>query len=283
MRNRLLPATGNYAHYAYARETDSALVYVQRPADKQRPTLPTGEFLEKFLFYRGVGNFELPVRLQAVGDDRFELVNVGTESITGLFLVTVEQDNLRFAQFNEVRAGEQLTLTQVGRSSSADQLGKAMVAALVDARLYEKEARAMVKTWRDSWFAEEGTRLFYLLPQKVTDELLPLDIQPPPQELVRVMVGRLEIMRPEDEARVLGLVRQSAEQRAVAMQLLQSTGTESHKLPQAILDLGRLAEPALVRVKSIAPDVEIRREAELLLGQLRWYREAIAVSVSPIR
>jgi hypothetical protein len=34
-----------------------------------------------------------------------------------------------------------------------------MVRALVDQGLYEKEARAMVNTWQDQWFAEEGTRV----------------------------------------------------------------------------------------------------------------------------
>jgi hypothetical protein len=264
MRERLLPATGNQPHYAYARETDSALVYVQRPADKQRPLAPSGTFFEKFLFYRGVGNFDLPLKLAAHSGDQFELTNLGKEPMRGLFLVTVDGKELRFSQFDSIEAGRTMALTQSRRPSSADELSEAMVTALIDARLYEKEARAMVKTWRTSWFGEEGTRLFYLLPQTVTDQLLPLEIQPPPDEIVRVMVGRLEIMRPEDETRVTELVRQVAR-----------TRTED-KLPQAIIGLGRLAEPALVRVKHIAADVETRRQAESLLLQLQKHREAVA-------
>jgi hypothetical protein len=34
------------------------------------------------------------------------------------------------------------------------------------------KAAAMVETWRDSWF-EEGTRLFYFLPQVTVDRILP--------------------------------------------------------------------------------------------------------------
>jgi len=74
-------------------------------------------------------------------------------------------------------------------------------------------------------------------------------------------------------------VRQSAQQRAVAEQRLElDSKSEPHALPQAIVELGRLAEPALVRVKNISQDAAIRREAELLLGQLRQHRDALAAS-----
>jgi hypothetical protein len=67
---------------------------------------------------------------------------------------------------------------------------------LVTHGLYPKEAEAMVRTWEDSWF-EEGFRVFYLLPRQQTDAVLPLEITPKPTELVRVLVGRMEIMTPE--------------------------------------------------------------------------------------
>jgi len=48
-----------------------------------------------------------------------------------------------------------------------------MVKNLIAAGLYEKEARAMVKTWESAWFGEEGDRLLYLEPRTRADELLP--------------------------------------------------------------------------------------------------------------
>jgi hypothetical protein len=71
-----------------------------------------------------------------------------------------------------------------------------MVRALTRAGLYEKEARAMVDTWKDQWFAEEGTRVLYLLPRAWTDSTLPLQISPQPASVVRVMVGRAELFPP---------------------------------------------------------------------------------------
>jgi hypothetical protein len=51
----------------------------------------------------------------------------------------------------------------------------------------------MIETWRDSWF-EEGMRIFYLVPRKTVDAVLPLKIAPAPTTLERVFVGRVEIL-----------------------------------------------------------------------------------------
>jgi len=64
--------------------------------------------------------------------------------------------------------------------------------------LYPKEAAAMIKTWNDSWF-EEGLRLFYFVPRAAADAILPITLDPKPEELVRVFVGRAEILTPEME------------------------------------------------------------------------------------
>ena len=62
----------------------------------------------------------------------------------------------------------------------------------------ETEAKAMIATWRDSWF-EEGTRVFYIVPSRMIDSVLPLQIQPAPAQVSRVFVGRMEIITPAME------------------------------------------------------------------------------------
>jgi hypothetical protein len=198
------------------------------------------------------------------------LHNIGATVVRSLFLVTVEGEQLRFVKFDGVDPGKMLTMIQSERKSSPDELAEEVIAALMEEKLYEKEARAMVKTWRSSWFGEEGTRLFYMLPRTVTDELLPLDINPLPDEVVRVMVGRLEIMRPEDESRVAAIVKQSVHDRAAAEQRRAADPqSETYSVPATILQLGRLAEQALVRIKTLSTDSETCREATLLLEQVR--------------
>jgi hypothetical protein len=281
---RLLPATNQADHYSQARETDSDLVYVERPTDPNRPFIPQGGFFEKFLFYRGVGNFELPFQLSADSDGSFELRNLGRLPVRSLFLVTVDDKELRFQQYTGIQPGQRLRLVQSGSASSVDDLCQSVTAALVAEKLYEKEAAAMVNTWRNSWFGEQGTRLFYLLPADLTNEILPLTIEPQPAEIVRVMVGRMEIMRPADEARIRNLVKQSASDRESAAKAAAELGEAANDaLPQQIIDLGRLAEPALVRVKAIAHDPVVRFEAERLLWQLWQYRQALAQDQSASR
>ena len=71
---RLVPHASNEQHYAAARETDSALVHF-----RDKPDSPN--YFEKFLFYRGVGKFQLPISAQFDGDHAL-LRNSGTQLYT---------------------------------------------------------------------------------------------------------------------------------------------------------------------------------------------------------
>jgi hypothetical protein len=93
-------------------------------------------------------------------------------------------------------------------TSTSDKLGEAMEAMLIQQGLYDKEAKAMVKTWREDWFGDEGTRVLYLVSEPVTNELLPLKIDPKPDQLLRVLVGRHDVLTPEKELEVEALVKQ---------------------------------------------------------------------------
>ena len=71
-----------------------------------------------------------------------------------------------------------LTTPQTRAASSAASAPKA-------------EAAAMVATWRALWF-EDGVRVLFMVPREFTDQALPLDLDPAPDELVRVLVGRVD-------------------------------------------------------------------------------------------
>ena len=68
-----------------------------------------------------------------------------------------------------------------------------ILSILMEQGLYPDEARAMLETWKDSWF-EEGTRLLYVVPTSFVNRVLPLSISPAPREITRVFVGRLELV-----------------------------------------------------------------------------------------
>lgn len=271
----LTPPSDPKFHYGHARETDSALVHVHRP--KPDPVAfdlrPAGDFFEKFLFYRGIGNFDLPLQLTAAGDGGFELTNSGDDPVRSLFLVDTDGATVRFTEFAEVAGGRKATLVNSRASSTIDTLADAVTKALVREGLYEKESLAMVNTWRSSWFGEPGTRLLYIVPRTITDSLLPLEVSPRPETTVRVLVGRMEIMTPEQESQVIALVRKSAAERQAEIEAAAPEGREpKYAGPAELGQLGRLAEPALVRVQAISKDPALRAEARLLLTQLTGRR-----------
>lgn len=284
MASRILPeANGN--HYALARETDSAFVYSRWPgvdlpewietpsqspsgAVKYRP----GHHIEKFLFYRGVGQFDVPVQVTTDDKDRVAIANKGSHPISGMLLLTVNGDQLRMVQVPDCATGDTQTVVLPKEPIGMDELRIAMIERLVAAGLFEKEATAMVNTWQDSWFTEQGTRLFYLVPQQTTDALLPLEISPVPDKTVRVMVGRVEIMSATQEQQLMAVLKRSAQDRKVAWAKAaeeKSPVAPTLPVPVEFITLGRMAEPALARLQAIAKQREVADEAELLLNQLR--------------
>jgi hypothetical protein len=80
-------------------------------------------------------------------------------------------------------------------TASLDDVRKRLADTLVDLGLYPKEAAAMIETWGESWF-EEGMRVFYLMPRRTVDAVLPIAITPAPTATERVFVGRVEILSP---------------------------------------------------------------------------------------
>ena len=187
--NANLPVAESSRYYA-ARETDAALVRVCNTLG--RPT----EF-EKFLFYRGVGRFDLPVSVKLEGPV------LHLAGLTGIAQVIVFEN--RAGKIGYRIADVNAAAVDVFRPALGDSMTPLLASLeqmLVSQGLYVKEARAMLETWRDSWF-EEGLRVFYILPRAQTDALLPLTVEPRPENVVRVLVGRVELITPELEARVL--------------------------------------------------------------------------------
>ena len=215
------PKESGASRYYAARETDATPLRIKVDGKTH---------YEKFLFYRGIGSFDLPLKLKAEGDGRFILQNTGDCTIPSYFLVRVEGKNVRFTKSDSpLELGSQVKLKESTTNSTLDALGEKMTAALIAEGLYEKEARAMVKTWSSAWFGEEGVRLLYILPTPVADALLPLDVSPKPDLTIRVMVGRHDILTPERESEIEKWAAQ-----------LKSASAATAGLSK----LGRFAEPA---------------------------------------
>jgi hypothetical protein len=172
------PVEAGKSHYYAARETDASPVQV-------------GAQHEKFLFYRGVASFPVALSATVKSNRTIDVQNTGGDDIRTMVLF--ESDGKRVGYRVLRGAPRHVTLAPPALTSNLDSLRQDLEALLVGHGLYRREAKAMVETWRDSWF-EQGTRLFYLLPQSSVDSILPLKVDPQPAEVVRVFVGRLEII-----------------------------------------------------------------------------------------
>ncbi len=201
---RLLSEKQESRYYA-ARETDAApLSVIFQGEGGKAVTEP-----EKFLFYRGVGTFAMPLIVKAMGEDKFGLRWEGEKAPGEMVLVRVRGGKVRFQPFHLEKEWKDAVTGEVQlpeKDSTPEKLGDLLVKQLTEKGLYEKEARAMVKTWKSAWFGEEGTRVLYLLPARLTDELLPLKVGPKPKELVRVLVGRHDVLTPGREKQIDALV-----------------------------------------------------------------------------
>lgn len=219
---------------------------------------------ERFLFYRGLGDFGLPLAPAFQGDGLVLDNREATHPLRGVFVMTVTPSGAGFTAVEAIAPGTRRTVTPPPPEQPLDAfvaaLSDALEATLVAEGLYTDEARAMVHTWQRSYFRTPGTRVLYLLPPPLIDEVVPLELAPAPKRTLRTMVIRVEVLSPKETAEL--------ETWAQAL-----ATPESAQARLKWLGLGRFAEPKL---SAILPGTtgEVRRAVESLLaevkGQRRW-------------
>ncbi len=243
----------SYSHYYPARETDSVPIQVCN-ANKTKIEK------EKFLFYRGIGDFELPLKVKLNGEkvvlntteERYGSKSNPGRNITNLIVFENRGGKIGY-QFVPTLSGETIVERPKLNKTLADVFDE-LEKSLIAQGLYEKEAKAMIETWKDSWF-EEGLRVFYILPRMTTNEVLPLQVEPRPKETVRVMVGRAEVITPEMEQDVRKQVS-----------FLRSNSAKVREEAQANLKkYGRFYEPILKNILETEKDAEVREQIQNLI------------------
>jgi hypothetical protein len=212
------PVERGSSHYYNARETDAAPVRL-------------GPQQEKFLFYRGVGGFQPPISATVTADGTVVVTHAGGEPVGDVILF----ENHGGTTSYQVRhaSTDRTTFDPLPLDDESGPPLRELEALLVSHGLYPREARAMVETWRDSWF-EEGTRLLYLVDPKAIATVVPLEISPVPAHVERVFVGRMEIVTPatkeEVEAALIGndratLAKYGRFLQPIGQRLLERRGT----------------------------------------------------------
>lgn len=182
-----LPEEQSENHYYAARETAAAPVAV---------TTRKGVQQEKFLFYRGVAVFRVPVEAESIADGKVQVRNLGAEEIPEIILFERRGERVGYRLGGALQGQTELEAPEL--NSTVESIGRDLEAVLIARGLYPDEARAMIETWKKSWF-EGGSRLFYIVPPTFVNAVLPLSIRPAPVQVNRVFVGRLELITPATE------------------------------------------------------------------------------------
>ena len=167
------------SNYYSARSTDSA-------------PLTAGGETEKFLFYRGVGEFQPPIAVENA--DGLRVRNLAKSDIPAAIIFQNSGGKIRYHALGSVKDETIAELPKADASLAALKLDLEKILAAQG--LFPAEAHAMVETWRDSWF-EEGSRVFYIVPASEMESILPLAVEPRPDRIARVFVGRVEVITPE--------------------------------------------------------------------------------------
>jgi hypothetical protein len=242
----VLPTESAPSHYYPARATDAALVRVCGTDSHQ---------YEKFLFYRGVGTFELPLQVKLEGER--VLVSDPNGGEVGAVILFENRDG-KVGYRLRVADGSGESAVWMNRPALGEELEPVLAelyGLLTGRGLYEKEARAMIETWREQWF-EEGLRVFYLLDDEFTDRVLPLQVMPRPDELARVMVVRTEIVTPEMEEALTNIIVRLDDESPAARATARAD----------LAGRGRFAEPVLKRLLAATPDAQVQSRIEQLLA-----------------
>lgn len=196
-------------------ETAANVWLAPRSVDAASVKATSGE-AEKYLFYRGVGNFSAPLSISTdrVHDQfkvhsRFdEVLGAGeTAKIGRLWLVHVRKDGTSaFRSIGPVTVSgdREKTVAEIPASFNEKDFSLGNLANLCDELhadlvkdgLYSDEATALVETWRHAYFKSAGLRVFFLVPRKWTDHYLTFNVSVP-AKIERVMVGRIELVSPE--------------------------------------------------------------------------------------
>ncbi|MCW8132396.1 MAG: hypothetical protein KIS92_18760 [Planctomycetota bacterium] len=217
--------------------------YHARAANANLLRVASGERFEHetFLFYRGTGLMALPLKAAFSSAVTVKVSNQGSHPISAAFLVRVHGKKLSFERCAALEAGASAQVSLASAKEGVDTLSETLVKTLAAEGLYEKEARAMVATWRDAWLEEEGARVLYILPTKATGAFLPLTVAPVPDETVRVMVGRQDLFTPEQEA----------EFKRLYADLSQGSPETREQATKAFQALGRFKDAAIERARAL--------------------------------
>jgi len=174
---------------------------IMRSTESNLIQASSGE-IEKFLFYRGLGHLSLPLKLSMPSRDTLRLANDGGYDLAYVLVLDLLSGDPNPVWWQgPLAAGSEITLSKPATVVlPLPEAIKGFVDALVHAGLNQLEAVTMLQKWNIHYFNHPGFKVFWIVPRALTDSILPLRLNPAPDELARVLVGRSEVLPPDFES-----------------------------------------------------------------------------------
>jgi hypothetical protein len=250
-----LPPTSGNSIWNPSRKTNANIVKVD-------------DELEKLIFYRGLADFKTDLEVTNDGKT-LTLKNNSDYNISGIVILDNRENELGIRSVYHI---DSLSSQNENQLSIASQniddsftfksyegylsFAKArIIKELVESGLFEDEANAMVGTWEKGYFKTKGIRVLYVLSRQETDEILPIEISPTPKKLVRTLVGRVEVLTPEDEAATENFIENLLSFGAIPTQI---NGRE-------MTGLGHFPEPKLQRLLQTSKNEKVIKKAKEII------------------
>ena len=171
------------------------------PRETESNQIQIGNEIEKYIFYRGIANFENPisVKLESTKKEKFlNLKNLLNEKIPFVFVFNhdykTKKKLIYWSGSLDENQNYKLNLFEKSTTEFSETHIIEFKKALEKAGLYPKEAEAMMKTWKESYFEKQfGLTVFYLVPENKLNQLLPIQFSVKPDEFKRAFIGRIKI------------------------------------------------------------------------------------------
>jgi hypothetical protein len=235
-----LPGDEDGNQYYAARETSAAPLVVKTPSGNQQ---------ERFLFYRGVSTFSVPVSATVTPEGKVHITDLAQEEVPSVILFERRGDKLGYRLGGVLQ--NEMSLDPPELTATSDSMSRDLKDVLTSQGLHPDEAQAMIETWQQSWF-EEGSRLFYIVPSHFLNTILPLTIRPSPSQTVRVFVGRLELVTP---ATAQAVEKMLADHDSIALQ-------KYSRFLEPILEVMKAENPA--KTRQIERDLDLTHRSPMV-------------------
>ena len=163
--------------------------------------------VEKYLFYRGLANFSLPVSVSFNNQGILTLTNSSNLDIPYIYVYDhSDMDSVSVWASGPLSAGETKTISRATKYYHDDFSIPERIdflTALKVGGLNLLEASALLQTWEEGYFQTPGFKVFWIVPRSMTDAILPITISPKPDDLQRVLVAKTEILTPAFEQQLI--------------------------------------------------------------------------------